>query len=384
MRAKSKGLLYIGLMSGTSLDGIDAALVEISKERLLIRTIEAFKRPFEPKVRAELLALVSGVGGIDQLTRAHVALGILYAEAVEKLLRLSGLKPVEITAIGCHGQTIRHFPEAADSLGRRVTATLQIGDAATLAERSGITVINNFRARDMAAGGQGAPLVPLLDYLLFTDAAVGRVALNIGGIANVTLLPPGVRWEEVTAFDTGPGNVLLDIWARRISCGTLCFDPNGEMAARGHPVPAILAELMSHPYFQKNPPKSTGREEFGEQILMKFADCTCNQFDIMATLAHFTAGTIAEAITRYWPAERPPSELIASGGGVHNKTLMKLLAEELKGIPIRLSDQYGIHSDFKEAIAFAVLADLSLRGRPGNLPGATGARRQVVLGQLTP
>lgn len=384
MSKKPDSRLLVGLMSGTSLDGIDAVLVEIRSDPFAVQTLETLSQPFEPQVISELRALADGWAGIDQLCRANVALGRHYADSVNALLTTSGKKATEILAIGCHGQTVRHLPAPAESLSKQVIATLQIEDPATLAERTGITVVSNFRARDMAAGGQGAPLVPYLDYLLFADKNIGRAILNIGGIANVTLLPPNARVDEVLAFDTGPGNVLMDTLAFEISGGSRRFDRDGEMAAGGRILTAVLQDLLSQPYLEQAPPKSTGREEFGRHLLEKYLDSTCNRRDLMATLALYTARTITQAVNKFWPGSEPPNEVVSSGGGVHNKTLMKLLKQELGEISLRTSDDFGVNADFKEAVAFAVLADATLHGKPGNIPSATGADRPVVLGNITP
>ena len=384
--------LAVGLMSGTSLDGIDAVLVEIADEPFSVRTPAARCERFDAAAKEELTAIARGQAGTDELARAHVALGHLYAEAVEALLRQAGVGREEVDVIGCHGQTVRHLPRAAKSLGIETRATLQIGDAATLAERTGITVVSNFRQRDMAAGGEGAPLVPLLDYLLFADASVGRVALNIGGIANATFLPPGAGPDGVVAFDTGPGNVLLDLLAASAGCGGREFDRGGEIAKSGRIIESVLGELLSHPFLRRQPPKSTGPEEFGAQLLKRFSSRDHDAADLMATLVLFTARSVADAVKLFWPGERAPAELIASGGGVHNAALMDALRVELEGdrggelggIAVRSSAEFGLSPDYKEAVAFAVLADRTLRGLPGNLPSATGARHPVILGQITP
>ncbi len=371
-------------MSGTSLDGIDAVLVEIADEPFSVRTLAERCERFEPAAKEELLAIARGKAGASKLARAHVALGHLYAEAVEGLLQQAGVGREEVGVIGCHGQTVRHLPRAAKSLGLEARATLQIGDAATLAERTGITVVNNFRPRDMAAGGEGAPLVPLLDYLLFTDATVGRVALNIGGIANATFLPPGAGLDQIVAFDTGPGNLLLDLLAGSADCGGCEYDRDGEIAKSGNVIESVLEKLLYHPFLRREPPKSTGPEEFGATLLKNFTSQAHDAADLMATLVLFTARSVAEAVKSFWPDERPPSELIGSGGGVHNAALMDALRIELGGVAVRTSAEFGISPDYKEAVAFAVLADRTLHGLPGNLPSATGARRPVILGQITP
>jgi anhydro-N-acetylmuramic acid kinase len=380
---KSERRLAIGLMSGTSMDGIDAALVEISEEPFAVRTLSKLCLPYSKDARAELGGIADGRASIDDLCRADAALGHLFADAVEAL-PLHGLKFEEIEVIGCHGQTVRHLPHPAASLGREVSTTLQIGDPAVLAERTGVTVVSDFRARDIAAGGQGAPLIPLFDYLLLADAKVGRVALNIGGMANVTFLPPGIEAEAVIAFDTGPGNALMDLLAFEISGGELDSDRDGRIASEGRVLESLLDSLLDHAYLKREPPKSTGREEFGGELLLSLRAKGYGGADLMATLAAFTAHSIALAVERFWPASDPPGELIVSGGGSHNATLMQMIAGRMMGTRIRSIGEFGVDPDFKEAVAFAVLADRTIHGLHGNLPSATGARQPVILGNITP
>lgn len=376
--------LVIGLMSGTSIDGIDAALVRFGPGDAAVETIAVHHRPYLTVERIELAALCRDEGSPSTLCRAGVALAELHAEAVKALLHESGVTADRISVIGFHGQTVFHGPHPGPSLGRPARATLQIGDAATLAERTGITVVSNFRARDMAAGGEGAPLVPFVDWLLFAHPDHGRVLLNIGGIANVTFLPAGCRGEEVLAFDTGPGNSLLDLLAHHLTEGRELFDRDGAIARSGRSDHRLLSRLMSHPYFSRNPPKSTGREEFGPLWLETLLKDHAATPDLMATLVEFTAAGIAGAIMKFWPGTVGPKEVIASGGGVHNPSLMRVLAQKLPEIRLVTTAEYGISVDFKEAIAFAILADRTIRGLTGNLPAATGARRAVVLGEITP
>jgi anhydro-N-acetylmuramic acid kinase len=274
--------------------------------------------------------------------------------------------------IGCHGQTIYHE-------GR--SNTMQIGEAAVIAERTGVPVVSNFRARDIAAGGQGAPLVPYTDYLLFRHRTRTRVALNIGGIANITLLPAGARPEDVVAFDTGPGNMAIDALAREFSGGKLNCDRGGKIAASGAVNVKLLDELLADPYYAKKPPKSAGREQYGQEFVTRLKSTGLPMRDLIATITVLTSATIAMAVEKL---SARPSEIIVSGGGVHNPQIMAHLTGFLPGVTIASSSDYGIDSDAKEAIAFAVLAYETWRGRPSNLPSATGARRAVVLGSITP
>lgn len=376
--------LAVGLMSGTSLDGIDAALIRLGPGERDIATLATHHRPYTAGVREELARIARDEASPSTLCRAGVALAELHQEAVRHLLEIADVSASRVSVIGFHGQTVFHGPQPAHSLGRPVRATLQIGDPAVLAERCGIAVVSNFRARDMAAGGEGAPLVPFVDWLLFADPQRGRVLLNIGGIANVTFLPAGCMNSEVIAFDTGPGNSLLDLLASHITAGKESCDRDGALASAGKADHRLLAELMEHPFFSRTPPKSTGREEFGAVWLEELLQRQAPTPDLMATLTEMTAAGIAGAIMKFWPGNNSPLEVIASGGGIHNPVLMRFLAGKLPAIRLTNTGEYGLSADFKEAIAFAVLADRTLRGLTGNLPSATGARRAVILGEITP
>jgi anhydro-N-acetylmuramic acid kinase len=347
-----------GIMSGTSLDGIDVAVIDIHKSKL--ETVAHRSTPYPADVRKAILN-VSTVAGISQL---NFRLGELYAEAVLNL----GVPGIQL--IGCHGQTVYHQ-------GKKPANTLQIGESSVIAERTGITVVSDFRTRDIAAGGQGAPLVPFVDYLLFRHAKRNRVALNIGGIANITWLPAGAESNDVRAFDTGPGNMVIDALVSQYTKGKQLYDRNGEIAATGHVDRALLAKLMADKYYKRKPPKSAGREQYGADFVTALGTATP---DLIATATALTASTIAQGIKLVGRAD----EIIASGGGVHNRQLMNNLAALLPYTKIATSTDYGIDADAKEAIAFAVLAYRTYRGRTGNLPGATGASRAVVLGKITP
>jgi anhydro-N-acetylmuramic acid kinase len=355
-----------GVMSGTSLDGIDVAVVEIRGAR--VETLGFTSTPYAPAVREAILAVSNTQTHTAAISRLNYQLGELYAREVIRAVKRYGA----VELIGCHGQTIYHE-------GR--SNTLQIGEAAVIAERTGVAVVSNFRARDIAAGGQGAPLVPYVDYLLFRHPSRTRVALNIGGIANLTMLPAGAGPEQVIAFDTGPGNMVIDALAREYSKGKLTFDRGGKIAASGAVNRKLLDGLLADPYYRRNPPKSAGREQYGEAFIARLKASGVSMRDLIATVTVLTAATIAMAVEKLGIR---PSEIIASGGGVHNPQIMSHLAGFLPGIAIGTSDQYGVHPDAKEAVAFAVLACETWRGRPSNLPRATGARRGVVLGEITP
>jgi anhydro-N-acetylmuramic acid kinase len=364
-------VIVAGVMSGTSLDGIDVAIIDIQGKR--IRPLAFHSTPYPKAVREALLGVSNAMTHTATIARLHFLLGELYADAVNEASRRH--KPA---LIGMHGQTIFHEGSPVDYLSRRVASTLQIGEAAVVAERTGVHTISNFRERDIAAGGQGAPLVPFVDYRLFRHARRGRVALNIGGIANITVIPAGAKPLDVVAFDTGPGNIVIDALVAHYTGGKQRYDRNGSIARRGKLHEKLLDAMLSDPYLDRKPPKTTGREQFGQQFVSGLLATGIALPDLVATATEFTARSIARAVPK---AIR---ELIVAGGGVHNRQIMRRLGELLPGIDVVSSADYGIDPDAKEAIAFAVLAYEFVRGRPGNLPSATGARRSVVLGKSSP
>ena len=365
-------MIVAGVMSGTSLDGIDVAIVDIRGKR--IRPLAFHSMPYPKAVRAALLAISDAMTHTATIARLHFLLGELYADAVKRASRRR--KP---ELIGLHGQTIFHEGSPVEYLGRRVASTLQIGEAAVVAERTGLRTISNFRERDIAAGGQGAPLVPYVDYLLFRHARRRRVALNIGGIANITVIPARAKPENVIAFDTGPGNMVIDALVAHHTNGRRHYDRNGSVARRGNVHTRLLKAMLSDPYLDRKPPKTTGREQFGQQFVSGLLATGIPLPDLIATATEFTVQSIASAILH-----AKPQEVIVSGGGVHNLQIMRRLGELLPGIDVMSSREFGIDPDAKEAIAFAVLAYEFARGRPGNLPKATGARRAVPLGKSSP
>ena len=347
-------------MSGTSLDGIDVAIIEIQGRR--IETIGFQSTAYSPQTRAAILAISDTTTQTSAISRLNFQLGELYARAVLRAIRRFG--PVKL--IGCHGQTIYH--EGASN-------TLQIGEAAVVAERTAVPVVSNFRARDIAAGGQGAPLVPFVDYLLFRHRTRTRVALNIGGIANITAIPASARPEDVIAFDTGPGNMVIDALAKELGQP---FDRGGKIAEHGSVNRKLLDDLLADRYYRLKPPKSAGREQYGAAFVDRLKKTKLPIQDLIATATVLTAATIALAVRPFGKAD-----LIVSGGGVHNPQIMGHLAGFLPSTTISTSTDHGIDADAKEAIAFAMLAYETWRGRPANLPSATGACRAVVLGELT-
>jgi len=283
-----------------------------------------------------------------------------------------------------HGQTIFHESESVEYLGHRVASTLQIGEAAVVSERTGLWTISNFRERDIAAGGKGAPLVSIVDYLLFRHRRIGRVALNIGGIANITIIPPGAERFQVLAFDTGPGNMVIDALVTHMTGGKKHYDQDGKIARRGKIHPRLLESMLSDPYFAFGPPKTAGREQFGQDFANGLIASGLPLPDLIATATELTARSIAQAITSSISAEDRVKEVIVSGGGVHNGQIMRRLGELLPQLSVEPSSAHGIDPDAKEAIAFAVLAYEFIQGRPGNLPSATGARHAALLGKSSP
>jgi anhydro-N-acetylmuramic acid kinase len=347
-------------MSGTSLDGIDVAVVELPA----IRTLKFLSVPYPAKIRERLLAVSNAVTHTAEISRLNFEIAELYARAVKRA------GPVDL--IGCHGQTIYHE-------GR--SNTLQIGEPAVLAERTGAPVVSNFRARDIAAGGQGAPLVPFVDYKLFRHQRRRRIALNIGGIANITVIAAGARPDDVVAFDTGPGNMVIDALAREMSGGRLRYDRGGKIAASGEVDRALLDELLRDPYYRARPPKSAGREQYGAAFVDRMKQSGRPLRDLVTTATVLTAATIAMGVAAW---QGGPTDLIVSGGGAHNPEIMNHVTAFLPQVSIATSSEFGVDVDAKEAIAFAILAYETWRGRPSNVPSATGARSAVLLGSVTP
>jgi len=364
---------YIGLMSGTSLDAIDAVIVHFRDGRCQLQQHLAL--PISDDIRQQALSLLTpGENELARLCQLDVQLGRLFAEAVQALLVQADLDASAISAIGSHGQTLRHYPDT------EFPTTLQIGDPNIIAEQTGITTVADFRRRDMAAGGQGAPLAPAFHQTMLRDERYNRVILNLGGIANVTLLPADPA-QPVTGFDTGPSNALMDSWIQTHLQQT--YDAKGAWAASGKINNTLLEQLLNEAYFQQPPPKSTGRETFNlawlEQQLRNFSALSAE--DIQATLAELTAISIAQAINKYAP---DTEQVLVCGGGVHNTYLMQRLAAHLPQQQLRSTQELGIAPDWVEAMAFAWLAKQTLEGQAGNLPGVTGAQQPVVLGGIYP
>lgn len=362
---------YIGMMSGTSMDGIDAVIIDFSNDDSL-KVVFHHYLPYPATLRAEISRLCQPGASITSMLQLDAELGELYAQVIDNLLVRSGLCSKEIIAIGNHGQTIAHMPDS------KYPSTLQLGDGNRIAQHTGITTITDFRRRDMAAGGQGAPLVPAFHEYLFRTETMDRIVLNLGGIANVTLLPAD-RNKNVSGFDTGPGNTLLDHWCQRFTSNHI--DTNGDWAKTGRLITGMLEKLLRDRYFQREAPKSTGIDYFNlswlEQYLTDYADEKAE--DIQATLLHLTTSSITDAIQRFQPSTK---QLIVCGGGTHNTHLMQQLSSALSGIDVTTTQDFGYDPDYIEAMAFAWLARQTMEHKPGNLPAVTGAKQQVILGAI--
>ena len=378
-------MIVIGLMSGTSADGVDAAVVHLdgTPPSLIWEVLGHTHHSLTSELRAELFACFHPeTGSVDRLCRLNFDLGKIFGATALDAISEAGLSINEIDLIGSHGQTLWHEPPL-NGMG----STLQLGEPAVIAEMTGVPVISNFRTRDMAVGGQGAPLVPLADWLLLSHSTKTRCAQNIGGIANVTYLPPTDKsnQDDVIAFDTGPGNMLIDEAARLATNGEWTYDREGLLASQGQVGKSLVDEWLKEPYFYLKPPRTTGRELFGTQRAAEYWSQAMqgglSPNDIVATLTVFTARSIEHAYRNFLPVL--PDEIIVSGGGAKNKTLMKMLAEQLAPAPVKTSDEYGLSINAKEAVAFAVLAYETWHKRTGNLPPATGASHAVILGNIT-
>ena len=372
-------------MSGTSADGVDVAITGIGPRG--VEVVAFGTVAYSASLRRRIFRLFDPeTARIDDLCHLNVVLGEVFADALLRVCRKYSIRPDSIDLIGSHGQTVYHLPEGRRWGKRRVRSTLQIGEPCVIAERTGITTVADFRPRDVAAGGEGAPLVPYVDFLLFADGHKSRAIQNIGGIANVTYLPAGGGLDDVVAFDTGPGNMMIDRIAQRVTRGKSRYDAGGRMAARGTVDETLLAELARHRYLARRPPKSTGRETFGTT----FADAAYDRArgrrvaarDVLATVTAFTAQSIAQAYRRHLTAG--VDEVILCGGGARNRTLIKRLQTLVAPAKVMRTNDLGLDADAKEAVSFAVLAYETMRGRPGNVPAATGASRPVILGKIVP
>ncbi|UNK17851.1 anhydro-N-acetylmuramic acid kinase [Paenibacillus sp. N3/727] len=386
---KDLPVIVVGLMSGTSLDGIDAAVVRITGSGLQsqVELIHYASTPYDALTREKLKALCS----VEHSSSASICsmnayLGSLFGEAVLQAVSEAKLQMDDVHLISSHGQTVWHIPVGESGDHYSVPSTLQIGDISVIAKHTGTMVVGDFRPADMAVGGQGAPLVPYGDFILFRDEHKGRLLQNIGGIGNCSAIPGGAGPTEVLAFDTGPGNMVMDEVVYVLSGGRLSYDEEGRWAAQGRVDDGLLAEMMSHPYFHMTPPKSTGRELFGKDyaswFLVKAKERSLSDEDIIATATAFTAHSIADSYQKYVFPVCKIHEVIVSGGGAHNSELLRMLSALLPEQKVLTSAQLGFHDDAKEAVIFALLGNDFMHGIPNNLPAATGAERPTVMGKL--
>jgi len=391
-----KELIVAGVMSGTSADGINVAVVRVPGRRPspgkagpAFDLLGHAEYPYPQKVRAAVLAAMNAPrASVADLARLNFLLGELYADAILATQRTFGVK-VQLT--GCHGQTLYHQGEPRPFLGRKIATTWQTGEGAVIAARVGVPVVSDFRPADMAAGGKGAPLVPFLDYILFRHKGIGRIVQNIGGIANLTAIPAGSPPDEVFAFDTGPGNMVIDAVTEKLYHRP--FDREGKIAASGKPLDKVIQEILGSAFFRQKPPKTAGREEFGKHFVRDFLR-RCRgerKQDIVSTATALTAKSIAVAVRQHVirsinPAEKKGfKEMILSGGGTKNLALLTMLTGELHplGLGVRLSDEFGLPAAAKEAVAFALLAYQTWHRKPSNIASATGAKRGAVLGKIS-
>lgn len=383
-------MLVLGLMSGTSADGIDIALASISgaPAHLHAKLLGHTSSKFSSQLRKEILRVAEQhpitAGELSQL---NFRLGEVFAKAALAACREFRVSPKRIALIGSHGQTIFHQGKPAPYLGRAISSTLQIGEPSVIAARTGITTVGDFRPADIALGGQGAPLVPYADYLLYRHEKLGRVSLNLGGIANITVIPAMAKPEQVFAFDTGPANMLIDALVAHFSRGRQRFDKDARIAQTGHSIPALLNELLRDPYLKLAPPKSTGREYYGHAYVKKVLALgkkhRAKSADLIRAATIFTALSVVDALNRFVLPESKIHQLVVSGGGAKNPLLFVQLSAALRGIEILPSSNFGIPEQAKEAFAFALMAYETLHKRPGNLPSATGARRPAILGRIS-
>ncbi len=389
-------MLILGLMSGTSVDGIDAALVDFDSvmngdgnEHLEWRLRHFTCVAWQPAMRQAILDACRPDAPLQTITALNYAVGHVFADAARQAVEEANVPLGDVDCIASHGQTLWHQPVPFAVGGVMARGTLQIGEPSVIAARTGCRVVADFRHGDMALGGQGAPLVPYADHMLLRSDSETRIVQNIGGIANLTFLAPRGRLEDVIAFDTGPGNMLLDALVSRITGGRLHYDENGALAAQGTVCEPLLSQFMGDAYFAQPPPKSTGREQFGQAYAERFYQAAqargCDDADCLATATLLTARSIAQAY-RYClpPHDASGMVVIVGGGGASNPTLMRMLAYEAAPARVTTHAEYGLPNDAKEAVAFALLAFETLRGRPSNVPSATGASGRALLGKIVP
>jgi anhydro-N-acetylmuramic acid kinase len=386
-------VIVAGVMSGTSADGINVALVRVQGRgfRSRLELLAHYQFPYPSDVRrAVLAAMNAGSAKVADLARLNFLLGDLYADAVRTAQRRARL---QCELVGCHGQTLYHQGDAKPYLGHSIACTWQTGEGAIIAAKVGVPVVSDFRPADVAVGGKGAPFVPFLDYVLYRHRRYGRIVQNLGGIGNLTAIPPRAFPEQVVAFDTGPGNMVIDAVAEHLFDKP--YDRNGRLAARGEPIERVLRELLQHSFFRRRPPKTAGREQFGREFVREFLRLChrADKNDIIATAAALTARSIGLAVRKFVlplleSEELKPArfrEFVVSGGGAKNATLMRMIREELAPLKIRVrtTDDFGLPSEAKEATAFALLAYQTWRRLPSSVPSATGAERAAILGKVS-
>lgn len=381
-------MIVAGVMSGTSADGINVAIVRLLGRGTNVRFALLAEAQFEfpAAVRKAVLASMNAPAArVADLARMNFLLGRLYADAVLATKKRHGVTKLEL--IGCHGQTIYHQGTAEPYLGTRLATTWQTGEGAVVAQRTGVHVVSDFRTADMAAGGKGAPLVPMLDYIVYRHRSRGRILQNIGGIGNLTAIPAGAKLEEVIAFDTGPGNMVIDACMEKLYGKR--YDQDGRIAVAGHILDEVVSEFMREAYFRQKPPKTAGREEFGVEYVQRFLRrCgRARKEDVIATATALTVRSIAHSVQTFAlrKGQGRFQDFVVAGGGSRNRTMMKWIASELAPMGLRLRDssEFGVPAESKEAIAFAVLAYLTWNRQPGNVPSATGAKKAVILGKIS-
>lgn len=382
----------VGMMSGTSVDGVDAALVEISgtDSEPKVKLLAFENKPYPPQVRKKIFSLFTPANAtVDKVGYMNFLLGEIYAKSALSVIEKAGMKPEEIDVIGSHGQTIWHAPIPESPDGIPVAYTVQIGEGSIIAERTGILTVSDFRVADMAAGGQGAPLVPFSEYLLYRREKETILLQNIGGIGNMTVMPAGAKPRDVFAFDTGPGNMIIDAVISAVTGGEKTYDTGGETAVKGKVCNALLDILKGEPYYRQPLPKTTGREHFGvqytEKILSWWKENPIPVEDLLATVTDLTAYSIADAYERYVLPKYQASEIIVGGGGSYNATLLRFMKERFAphGVAVRTQEDLGLSSDAKEAVAFALMADCCMRGKANTLPSVTGAEHPAVMGKIS-
>ncbi|NOY08552.1 MAG: anhydro-N-acetylmuramic acid kinase [Spirochaetes bacterium] len=372
----------VGLMSGTSVDSIDASAVQVDldNQKVSLETIGNLSYPIPECIRKQIFGLFKDSGGsLCNLAVLNIRLGYLFAEAVTKLLKRTGLKPDDITVIGSHGQTIYHVADPLELCGKMVRGTIQTGEASVIAQETGIPVASDFRTADIAAGGSGAPLVPFLDIILFKNLNKNIAAQNIGGIGNVTWIPG--TGDSITAFDTGPGNMIIDGLVNIFTGGKYRYDKNCFIGKQGKVLQDVLKKWMEHPYFKQKPPKTTGREEFGNKFLKEELNNIKVTPDVIRTAEELTACSIADSYNRFLPEK--PETVIVTGGGAHNSIIIDSLKKYLPESEVVTGDEYGIDPDFKEAAAFALMGLWTILRKKNNVPKATGANRKIIMGKIS-